>query len=111
MIQHSQANGGDVMRLDENGTFIVEDDDISGILCYFAKDGIPFEDGFQFEMQLQQIVLFPGSIQAVQFPKHLLVQAEDADADEQTSQDVDTQNEQWERELRQAVYNAIGYVE
>ncbi|MFD1886228.1 hypothetical protein [Paenibacillus wenxiniae] len=99
------------MRLEDDGIFIVEDEDISGILCYFAKDGVPFEDGFRFEMELQEMVFFPGSIHIVQFPEDLLLQDEDEDTDEETRQEIRTQNEQWEQEIRQAIYNAIGYVE
>ncbi len=99
------------MRLEDNGIFIVEDEDISGILCYFAKDGVLFEDGFRLEMELQEMVFFPGSIHAVQFPEHLLLQDEDEDTDEEIRQEIRTQNEQWEQEIRQAIYNVIGYVE
>ncbi len=99
------------MRLEDNGTFIVEDEDISGILCYFARDGVPFEDGFRLEMELQEMVFFPGSIHAVQLPEDLLLQDEDEDTDEETRQEIRTQNEQWEQEIRQAIYNVIGYVE
>ncbi|WP_458119520.1 hypothetical protein [Paenibacillus sp. Z6-24] len=82
------------MYLDK-GRFVVEDQDISAIYCYRDRDGISFEDGFRFEMQMQDIVIYPGSIHAVELPVALIFSAD----------------ERIEELIRAAIYQSIGFIE
>jgi len=77
-----------------DGRFIVEDKDISAIWCYRDRDGIHFEDGFRFEMQLQDIVIYPGSIQAVELPDELAFSSDEG----------------IEESIRLAIYQSIGFI-
>ncbi|MGG4147340.1 hypothetical protein ABEW34_29910 [Paenibacillus algorifonticola] len=78
------------MKLSENAVLIIEEEDVSGMYCYRDRDGTDFIDGFKFELHLQDIVIKPGSIAAVQFPEELYNQPED---------------------IKQAVYTAIKELE
>lgn len=104
------------MRLEDDGTFVVEDYDFSVIFCSYCKDMWyemeypPFEDGFLSLMRSQEIVLFPGSIQRIQLP-NMRVQYADDDADEEMKESARASNEKWKREFLNGLYDAIGYVE
>ncbi|ANF96246.1 hypothetical protein [Paenibacillus bovis] len=79
----------------DHGRFVVEDKDISAIWCYRDRDGIHFEDGFRFEMQLQDIVIYPGSIHTVELPAELAFSADKGIEDT----------------IRAAIYQNIGFAE
>ncbi len=105
------------MRLEDDGTFVVEDDDFSFIFCSYCKDmwykmeHPPFEQGFLYLLESQQIVLFPGSIQRIQLPDDMVIQDTDDDADEEMKESAHASNEKWKREFLNGLYDAIGYIE
>jgi len=68
------------MRITEDKTLIVTEEDISGLFCYLHRDGTPYEDGFDFEIRLQEITIEPGSIERVTI--------EFTDEDEADRQDI-----------------------
>lgn len=104
------------MRLEDDGTFVVEYSDFEFIFCCYCRDMWfqmeypPFEDGFLSLMRSQEIVLFPGSIQRIQLP-NMRVQYADDDADEEMKESARASNEKWKREFLNGLYDAIGYVE
>ncbi|WP_322923011.1 hypothetical protein [Paenibacillus campi] len=105
------------MRLEDDGIFVVEEDDFAFIFCcccrdmWFRMDPPPFEEGFVSLMESQQIVVFPGSIQTVQLPDDASFRDVDEDADEASQEEARLDNEYWMQQLRNGLYNAIGYVE
>ncbi|MEW4368897.1 hypothetical protein [Paenibacillus kandeliae] len=105
------------MKLEDDGTFVVEEDDFSFIYCCYCKDMWyqmevpPFEEGFLYLMRSQDIVVFPGSIRAIQLPEDAVVRETDDDADEETKEQARLENEAWIQQFLNGLYDAIGYVE
>lgn len=61
------------MQFTANATLIIEIEDMDAICCYRDRDGYTFEESLRFEIQLQDLILTPSCILAIDFPAEMFL--------------------------------------
>lgn len=61
------------MQFTANATLIIEIEDVDAMCCYRDRDGYTFEESLQFEIQLQDLILKPSCILAIDFPVEMFL--------------------------------------
>lgn len=61
------------MQLTANATLIIEIEDVNAMCCYRDRDGYTFKDSLRFEILLQDLILTPSCILAIDFPAEMFL--------------------------------------